>query len=250
MALLGPGVLLLAAGASALNQYQERDVDARMERTRLRPLPAGTTAPRTALTVTLVLLASGLLLLTMISIVVTVLGAFAVLWYNGVYTPLKRRTAFAAVPGALVGTVPPSMGWIAGDGGMADTKLFALSMIFFLWQIPHFWLLLMRERGAYERAGLPSLTLLLPQEGLARIVFLWTACVLVACLALPLYGLATSAVVYGSLLVLALWVTVTGLDLLRKDADAAAARAVFRNINIFMAIFMAILSLDSIIGRS
>jgi len=250
VAFLGPGVFLLAAGASALNQAQERDIDARMERTRLRPLPAGTMTPRTALTVTFFLLASGLLLLTKISFVVAALGAFAVLWYNGVYTPLKRMTAFAAVPGALVGAVPPAMGWIAGDGGTADTKLFALSMIFFLWQIPHFWLLLLRERGAYEQAGLPSLTHHLTQNGLARVIFLWTSCVFVACLALPLYGLATSTVVYASLLVLTLWMTVTGLDLFRRDADAAAARAVFRNSNIFMAIFMAILSLDSIMGRS
>ena len=249
-AFLAPGILLLASGASALNQYQERDVDALMERTRLRPLPAGTMTIRTALVATLLLLAAGLLLLTLVSTVVAALGAFAVLWYNGVYTSLKRLMVFAAVPGVLVGAVLPAMGWIAGEGGMTDTKLFALSTIFFLWQIPHFWLLLMRERAAYEQAGLPSLTRLLPRERLARIVFLWSACVFVACLALPLYGLATSKVVYCSLLVLAAWMTVAGLDLLRTDADAPAARVAFRNINIFMAIFMTILSLDAVIGRS
>ncbi|HYA87536.1 MAG TPA: protoheme IX farnesyltransferase, partial [Nitrospirota bacterium] len=157
--LTGTAVFLLACSASALNQYQERDIDAKMERTRLRPLPAGTVTPAQALCLCAVLLMSGLFLLVCAgSTQALVLGLIAVLWYNGVYTYLKRVTAFASVPGALVGIIPPAIGWVAAGGAISDGRLTAICFLFFLWQVPHFWLLVLNHGEQYERAGLPSLT--------------------------------------------------------------------------------------------
>jgi heme o synthase len=249
MVLLAAGVLLLAGGASALNQYQERDIDALMERTRLRPLPAGTLPARTALILSAILLASGVILLGMIGAVVTALGALTVLWYNGLYTPLKRVTAFAAVPGALVGAVPPVMGWAAGGGDPGDPRVFALAMLFFLWQIPHFWLLLLRSTAQYAKAGLPTLTSIIPQRLLARITLLWIAAAAVASLAMPLFGIVRSPYAYTPLLVLALWVFLSGHGIIIKGSAATALLPAFRRMNIFILLFMLLAVLDSLFLR-
>ena len=86
------------------------------------------------------------------------LGLITVVWYNGIYTPLKRVTAFAAIPGGVVGAIPPVIGWVSGGGDPTDARIIVVAFFFFVWQVPHFWLLLMRIGGDYERAGLPSLT--------------------------------------------------------------------------------------------
>jgi protoheme IX farnesyltransferase len=250
MLLLASGVFLLASGASALNQYQERHIDAMMQRTLRRPLPLGTMAPGNALALAIGLMMCGIVLLGMIDAVVASFGAFAVLWYNGLYTPLKQKTAFAAVPGALVGTVPPVMGWIAGQGEITDPRLFALTMLFFLWQIPHFWLLLLGDRDDYAKAGLPSMTCVLPQERLKGIVILWTAAAAVASLVLPFYGIAASPLALSSLVVLAIWTTSSALKLRRPDAGTETARSAFRSINIFLAFIMALIALDPFLRRN
>ena len=250
MLLLTAGVFLLASGASALNQYQERRIDALMHRTQRRPLPLGTIAPEIALAAAIGLMMCGIVLLSMIDPGTASFGAFAVLWYNGLYTLLKQKTAFAAVPGALVGAVPPVMGWTAGGGGMTDPKLFALTMLFFLWQIPHFWLLLLGDSDDHEAAGLPSMTHVLPRKQLKGIVVLWTAAAVVASLGLPFYGLAASPLVLGSLIVLALWTVLSALKLLRTNAGAETARSAFRSINIFLAVIMVLIALDPFLARN
>ena len=155
------GVFVLAAGSAALNQWQERDIDARMPRTRHRPIPSGRIEPTTALFVAIVMMLAGLTLLTSAGrseLLLLALGGFALVWYNGVYTYLKRLTAFAVVPGALIGSVPPCIGYVAAGGDLHDPELLLVAMFFFIWQIPHFWLLMLIMGDEYEAAGLPSLT--------------------------------------------------------------------------------------------
>lgn len=248
--LLTAGVFLLASGASALNQYQERDIDALMERTRHRPLPTGTIEPGNALTMAIVLIVCGVIQLSMIDPVVAAFGAFAVLWYNGLYTPLKRSTAFAAVPGAVVGAVPPVMGWVAGGGTISDPRIFALAAVFFLWQIPHFWLLLLRNAAQYEKAGLPTLTAIIPQERLSRITLLWIAAAAVASLAMPLFGIVRSPYAYAPLVILAVWVSGSGLGIIIGNTATAALLPAFRRVNIFILLFMLLAVLDSLLLRS
>jgi len=247
--LLTVGVFLLASGASALNQYQERDIDGLMERTRHRPLPQGIIDPRKALTMALALMVCGVIQHIMIDPVVAAFGVLAVLWYNGLYTRLKRRTAFAAVPGALVGAVPPVMGWLAGGGDIADPRIFALAAVFFLWQIPHFWLLLLRNTAQYEKAGLPTLTAIIPQERLSRITLLWIAAAAVASLAMPLFGIVRSPHAYAPLVILAVWVSGSGLGIIMPNRSAEALHPAFRRINIFILLFMFLTVLDSFLLR-
>jgi len=134
--LIGAG--LLAAGASALNQYAEREMDARMLRTRTRPLPDGRLAPAEALTFSAGIAAAGLgYLLLFVNATTALLGAATLAAYIFVYTPLKTRTAWCTLIGAVPGAMPPLMGWTAARGEI-DSVALSFFAILFLWQMPHF----------------------------------------------------------------------------------------------------------------
>ncbi|HUI67517.1 MAG TPA: protoheme IX farnesyltransferase [Nitrospirota bacterium] len=238
---------LLTCGASALNQYQEKDIDAKMERTRQRPLPSGIITSAQALSLALVLMISGLLLLVISGkVIATVLGLFAFLWYNGIYTHLKRITAFASVPGALVGAVPPAIGWSTAGGTLVDVRLFALCFVFIMWQIPHFWLLIIRRGEEYQKAGLPSLTAVMSTAQISRVTFVWIFSASVACLLLPLYGTIRSPLVYYSLIPPAAWLVWNGRALAQRQPAATLSSGLFKKINIYLFLIMSLLSLENI----
>ena len=240
-------VFILASGASALNQYQERHIDARMERTRLRPLPAGVINPTRALFLALMLICAGLALLAVSGGgVPATLGMLAVVWYNGAYTYLKRITAFAAVPGAIVGMIPPAIGWTAAGGGFADPRLLAVCFLFFMWQVPHFWLQILHHGEEYEHAGLPSLSKVLGKQQIARITFAWICSASVSSLLLPLYGNLASPLLYGPLLFISIWTTAKGAKLVTARRSPALSLAAFRQLNIFIFTVMSLLSAEMI----
>jgi len=243
-------VFLLACGASALNQYQERNTDAMMERTRLRPLPSGTVTPAHAVFLALVLMVSGLLLLLIEGkSMASVLGLFALLWYNGIYTRLKRVTVYASVPGALVGAVPPAIGWSIAGGALADVRLLALCFVFFMWQIPHFWLLVIRRGDEYQKAGIPSLAAVMSTAQISRVTFVWISAASVACLLLPLYGTIRSHLVYYALIPPAAWLVWNGSALARRQPPATQSSGLFKKINIYLLLIMSLLSLENIFFR-
>jgi heme o synthase len=240
-------VFLLACGASALNQWQERDRDAAMERTRRRPLPSGELSPSAALALAVLLAFAGLLALSLSGgLAAAVLGVLALAWYNGVYTYLKRVTAFATVPGALVGMAPPAIGWVSAGGRISDPRLAAVCFLFFLWQVPHFWLLLLRHGEEYERAGLPSLTGKMSKPQIARITFSWISAAAVATLILPLFGPARAPAVYFSLVLLAVWLVWSGRTLMGRHPDGFPAPLLFRKINVYLFLAMSLLVLENL----
>ncbi|MEI6888179.1 MAG: protoheme IX farnesyltransferase [Bacteroidales bacterium] len=153
------GIFLLAAGASALNQYQEWEFDEKMERTRSRPIPSRQLTTSDGLRTANIFLISGFIVLILEgSLMLFSLGIFNVLWYNGVYTLLKRKTAFAVIPGALTGVIPILMGWIAAGGKPDDPVAVFLSVFIFIWQMPHFWLIALKHQDEYKKAGFPVLS--------------------------------------------------------------------------------------------
>jgi protoheme IX farnesyltransferase len=244
-------VFLLACGASALNQYQEQDIDARMERTRTRPLPSGSITASQALALSCALVLSGLSLLAYAcGAKAALLGIFSLLWYNGVYTYLKKKTAFAAVPGAAVGMVPPAIGWVSAGGDLFDPRIAAVCFIFFLWQIPHFWLLLLNHGEEYEQAGLPSLTRVMSKPQIGRVTFAWIVAAAIAGLSLPLYGSIRSPMPYLLLIPCAGWIIWSGRMLTGKGPAAPLSPGLFKKINIYLFLIMSILSLEHIIFRS
>lgn len=235
------GVLLLAWGSCALNQFQERGLDARMPRTRNRPLPSGRMRPSTVLGVAFLLALAGFwTLLLGNGLPPALIGLFTLIWYNGVYTYLKRVTAFAVVPGSLVGALPPLLGWTAGGGGLGDPRSLALAFFFFIWQVPHFWLLIELHGDEYRAAGLPTLSTVLSGASLARLTFIWTASTAASGLLLPAFGLTTSVVGRALLAVAALGLVAAAWPF-PHGADARRARKAFRAINLYaLAVILAV----------
>jgi protoheme IX farnesyltransferase len=239
------GVFLLACGACALNQFQERHTDALMKRTQHRPLPSGKITPVHALCFALALLCTGIVVLSFAaSLVISGLGLFAVIWYNGFYTYLKRKTAFAAVPGALIGAMPPAIGWMAGGGRITDSALLALCFFFFVWQVPHFWLLLLSNQDDYEKTGLPTPVRIFGGDRLVRVVFIWLTAIAASCLMIPFYGIISHTI--GGLLVTAVAILFAwnGLKLLKAGNDSFRFQRAFNRINALMLIIMVILNIE------
>ncbi len=168
------GIFMLAAGASALNQYQEWPFDEMMERTKKRPIPTRNITTSEALRYASMLIIGGSLLLLYYSNgTCFFLGLANILWYNGLYTYLKRKSAFAVVPGALTGAIPVLMGWTAAGGTITDPVALFLSFFIFMWQTPHFWLLMLKYGDDYRKAGFPVLNDIFSPRQMRSIVMVW-----------------------------------------------------------------------------
>jgi heme o synthase len=241
------GVFLMACGASALNHYQERRSDSRMPRTAGRPIPSGKIQPAHALRFSLVLLGSGAAVLLFTgAFIVPLLGLAAVLWYNGFYTWLKAHHAFAAIPGALVGAIPPAIGWTAGGGSICDARLAAICFFFFMWQVPHFLLHQHAFGKEYEAIGLPSLTAVFTGAQLDRLTFQWLLAAAASLQLVILYGLIQSPLVQISLLAASLWFAAKGIALIRRGVPAYSG--IFMSTNYFMIAAMLLIFADRFPG--
>jgi protoheme IX farnesyltransferase len=160
MSMLGIG--LTGGGASALNQYIERDVDARMERTRGRPLPSGRLTPAAVLYFGVALVLAGCFLLVwQVNLLAAFLALQSAFLYVLVYTPMKRLTWWNTSIGAIPGALPPLIGWAAATGtlGLGGWILFA---ILYVWQHPHFFAIAWMYKDDYARGGLKMLPVVQP----------------------------------------------------------------------------------------
>ena len=164
--LIGAG--LTAAGVLGLNQYLERDIDAKMPRTQNRPLPAGRMCPIKALLFGVFLTGSGMLYLT---ILVNAISGFVisliVVSYLFIYTPLKRKTSLCTLIGAVPGALPPVVGWVAAQGKLSGPA-WVLFAILFLWQLPHSLAIAYIYRDDYAKAGLKLLPVIHPDGASTR----------------------------------------------------------------------------------
>jgi protoheme IX farnesyltransferase len=202
LAIACAGTALVASGAAALNQVDERDTDRLMIRTRQRPVAEGRMAPADARMVAIALAAAGLAILWIGSNRVAMsvaLATFAI--YTLVYTPLKRRTSLATVVGAVPGALPPLIGWAAAGGSLLVAAPWSLFLIMFIWQLPHFLAIAWIYRDQYAAAGLPMLPVVDPAGGMTgRQAAVWAA-TLVPCSQLPfLLGITNRTYAIGALL--------------------------------------------------
>ncbi len=200
---------LLAAGTSALNQYVEREADAKMRRTASRPLPSGQVHPAEALRLGVALALTGALYLLLASgVLACLLGVFTCVSYLGIYTPLKSRTTWATFVGAFPGAVPPMIGWVAA-GGSLSKGAWLLFAILFLWQFPHFDAIAWMYREDYARAGIRMLPVVDRTGARTFRQILFTAAVLVPASLLPaIVGLAGVLYFFGALVLSMLLVQV------------------------------------------
>ncbi len=153
---------LLAAGTGALNQWWERDGDARMRRTLTRPVPGGRIQPWAALVYSVGLTVGGLLyLLVAVNFLSFLLGVCTIVSYNFLYTPLKTKTWWSTTIGAFPGAIPPLLGWAAMRGSLG-LEAWVLYGVLFFWQFPHFYAIAWMYRDDYGRAGIRMLPVIEP----------------------------------------------------------------------------------------
>ncbi|MCU0645979.1 MAG: protoheme IX farnesyltransferase [bacterium] len=251
LAILAPiiGIFLLASGSSALNQFQERNIDGLMHRTKDRPLPAKRIQTRTAFFVILVLVVAGVFVLYFgTNPLATLLGVFALVWYNGVYTLLKRTTPFATVPGAVIGAIPPMVGWVAGGGDILDPQIILIASFFFIWQVPHFWLLLLLSGDDYERAGLPSLTGVFSMTQISRITFMWMLTTAITSFIVINFGAVHSPFVKIGVVIFSIGLCYQAVKIIRVEKKSLSLKNAFIGINIFALLVIVFLSIDKLIN--
>ena len=241
------GTALTCAGTSALNQVQERDADARMRRTRNRPLPAGRLQPGEALWFAVGLAVAGLLELALfVNLLAALVAGLTLATYVFAYTPLKRRTWLATTVGAFPGALPPVIGWAAARGSL-DLGAAALFLIQFIWQLPHFYAIAWMYRDDYARAGFPLLAVVDPDGSLTgRQVAGWTAVLLPASLVPVLLGAAGA--LYGvAALVLGAGLLGLGMRLAARH-EPERARRVFHGSILYLPCLFGCLVLDRMLG--
>ena len=239
------GTALVAGGAAVLNQLYERDTDALMRRTRMRPLPAGRVIPADAGIFGTVLSAAGLALLAArTNWLAAALALATLIVYLAVYTPMKRRTPAATLVGAVPGALPALIGWTASHGSIATggTALFA---IVFLWQIPHFMAIAWLYRDDYGKAGFPMLPVVEPDGVRAgRHALAYAAVLLPAALVPSFTGLAGSIYLVAATL-LGIALLVLAVRFWRERTDASA-RALFFGSIIYLPLIWIVLVADKL----
>lgn len=192
------GIFCLASGGATLNSLQEWRLDSQMVRTRNRPLPQGELSGRQAAVQSAVLIAAGLFFLsTLSSLWPVVLGIVALLLYNGVYTVLKRRTVFAIFPGAVCGALPPIIGWLAGGGEFLAATAGMLFLLFVLWQIPHYWLVMLRYQQDYSGHDFPSMLSTFSEKRMKRLLLSWVTALGAAMIMISFHSPGSSFLIQG-----------------------------------------------------
>jgi protoheme IX farnesyltransferase len=239
------GTALAAGGTLALNQFLERDVDARMLRTRTRPLPDGRLQPGEAATFGGLVTVAGLTyLLVAAGPAAAAITAATSALYLGVYTPLKRVSPLCTVLGAVPGALPPVAGWVAAGGelGVGAGVLFA---ILFLWQLPHTLAIARLYREDYARAGIRVLPVVDP-DGRSTERQIVTGCLaLHAAGLLPtLVGLTGGVYFFGALLLGALFLVIGTAQALRPSAPAAR-RVVIASV-VYLPLLLVLMALDKV----
>lgn len=241
------GTALVSSGTSVFNQLVEIDLDRRMARTALRPLPAGRLRPATALVFGTLLSASGLWELWAFTNPITTLLAFVTLTsYVFAYTPLKTRSPLSLVVGAIPGALPPLGGYTAVAGAIGAPGLVLFGLLF-LWQLPHFLAIGWRHRADYGQAGFRILSVLDPTgRRSGRQALLYTAALLPVSLAPTLVG--SAGPFYGAAaVVLTGLFLVTAVRFARQRTDAAALRLFLASIG-WLPVVLVLLLLDRTVG--
>ena len=238
-------VLLVALGVSTINQVQEYKEDAQMERTKNRPIASGKMSPMMGLFIAGVLILCSLILIyDLLGLTGVNLFLFSFIWYNGFYTPLKKKSAFAVIPGAILGVVPPAIGWLAAGHSLMEIEFYALGLFYFIWQVPHFWLLVMLHYGGYKEAGYPTVMRLFGKNSLQRMTFIWVLFTIQAGIYMTIIFDIQSMVILALLVALIPLTVLSSVRLLYRDFELLHARKVFREFNSLFLLTIILISID------
>ena len=249
--LVSLGILLSAISASVFNQLQEIEIDRKMARTHNRPLPAGQLKKGDALAMGITFLIAGVIIIKFSGTTAAALICLTtIFWYNAVYTPLKKITAFAVVPGAITGALPPLIGWVAAGGHILDKPAIFIAFLMFTAQVPHFWLLIMRFGSEYRDAGIPSLISLMSPLQISRLTFTWVAASVAAALFLCYFGIIMSGLIIAFLVVVSFLLLLYFSKLLRNCNNISMYNRYSRILDIYFLLILLLLIIDRIIISS
>ncbi len=240
------GGYLAAGGAGAINHYLDREADARMARTRRRPLVSGRIAPLHGLIFGIAL---GVLAFVQLAITVNLLAAAlamaGLLGYVFVYTLwLKPLTPQNIVIGGAAGAVPPLVGWAAATGGLSVDALYPFAIVFF-WTPPHFWALSLLIKDDYARTGVPMLPVVRGEDETRRQILIY-AVVLVAISLLPVLGGLFGAIYLSAALLLGGAFCALALRLRARPARSAALRLYLYSL-VYLALLFAAMAADRVL---
>jgi heme o synthase len=239
------GTALVACGAAALNQWWEREHDAKMPRTATRPLPTNELSPTTVLLAGGVLCIGGLVHLALfVNLLTSVLGAITLFSYLLVYTPLKRVTTLNTAVGAIPGALPPLMGWTAASDHVSREG-WALFAILFFWQLPHFLAIAWLYREEYAKAGFVMLPVRDP-DGVrtGRQAVSHTLGLIPVSICPALFGMAGQVYFFGALLlgIAFLWCAIQ----FSRELTRARARQLFLASILYLPLLLGLMALDKV----
>ena len=240
------GGALAAGGASALNQYIDRDLDKNMQRTQKRPLAAGRVTPAEGLAFGIALcLAAFYLMAGFVNLLAAVLCLAGMVYYVLLYSILlKRATVQNIVIGGGAGAIPPLVGWAAATGSLNIPSLFLFAIVFF-WTPPHFWALALVRRNDYARAGIPMMPVVRGEKATRSQIFIYTVELVGLTVLMPLLHLTgsvflISAILLGGWLILAAW------KVLKKGGNKTAWM-MYRYSSMYLALLFVALVIDVLI---
>jgi len=221
---LAIGGYCMVGASNAYNQVIEKDLDALMDRTKNRPVPAGRMSPNLALVIASILTAIGIVLLYTINPKTAMFGAISIFLYTSIYTPLKTVTSLSVFVGAIPGAIPFMLGWVAATGNFG-IEAGTLFLIQFFWQFPHFWAIGWFLYEDYEKAGFFMLPTGKKDNGTALQIILYTVWLIIASL-LPSLGytgqLFISPIAAVLVFLLGLWMLIYAVKLYQSRTTKAA----------------------------
>jgi len=224
LVMLSVGGYCMVGASNAYNQVIEKDLDALMDRTKNRPVPAGRMAPNVALVIASILTIIGVVLLYSINPKSAMFGAISIFLYTSIYTPLKTITSLSVFVGAFPGAIPFMLGWVAATGNFG-IEAGTLFLIQFFWQFPHFWAIGWFLFEDYEKAGFFMLPTGKKDRGTALQIILYTVWLIIASL-LPCLGytgqLFISPIAAVLVFLLGLWMLLYAVKLYKLRTAKAA----------------------------
>jgi protoheme IX farnesyltransferase len=243
------GVLILASGALILNQVQEISYDALMERTRMRPLPTGKISPQSALILLLIFILTGeTILFLQAGALPAIFGMFAIVSYNFIYTPLKRKSLMIAIPSSLVGVFPPLIGWAAGGGSWVSSTIYAICVFFFFWQIPHFLLLYKLYHEDYKKAGF-GIMIGLADEYLSKAIFIGILLSVLSAASFFYFGILTQKWVVVLFILSSGFMLKHAIRLVSSKKTLVKPHGVFIYFNLWVAALLFFMLLDCVLAN-
>lgn len=240
------GGLLAAGGASAINQYLDRDIDSSMQRTQKRPLPSGRLYPAEALALGIAeIIFSFYIFSAFVNFNAAILAMIGMAYYVFLYSKwLKHVTVQNIVIGGGAGAIPPLVGWAAATGGLNIPSMFLFALVF-LWTPPHFWALALVRKNDYARANIPMMPVILGEKKTRLQIFLYTIQLVILTLLMPVFGVGGGVYLILAV-VLGIWLLGTAWQVYTIEGNKIAFK-MYRYSSMYLAFIFLALVVDVLV---